>query len=349
MTAQTPARPDATTPATAFAAGRRIAAGPLGQVALAVRAAQEADPETPALVFADATGAVIDLDLRGGPEDVLARLAPGQPPEPAKRGRGRPRLGVTAREITLTPTQWDWLASRGRGASAELRGLVDAARRETGGAPDPRAAQAAAYSAMAALAGDLPGFEEASRALFAGDRAALAEHAAPWPADIRAYAMRLGFPAAPGRHIAPTEEAGAALMRRGLDGPVDMLNLLRLRDVADYSAAPELDPGHPVSGRAAYARYMAHARPFLEATGGAISLLGEGGAPLIGPGTERWDLVMVVRQSSLGAFMRMAEDPGCLAGLGHRTAALEESRLIPLRPLDPDLWPEAAISDHAEV
>ncbi|MEC9434352.1 MAG: DUF2239 family protein [Pseudomonadota bacterium] len=327
---------DASTLATAFAEGEILAAGPLGRVAVAAQAALAAAPETPVLVLDDATGAVIDLDLRGGPEDALARLA--APATPPKRGRGRPRLGVAAREITLTPAQWDWLAARSRGASAELRRLVDAARREAEGGADPRAAQAAAYQAMAALAGDLPGFEEATRALFAGDRAAVAAHAAPWPADIRAYALRLGFPPVPARHLEPTGEGGAALMRRGLTGPVDMLNLLRFREIADYSAAPALAPRRPVSGRAAYARYMDHARPFLAASGGEITLLGEGGAPLIGPTAERWDLAMVVRQSSLDAFLRFADDPAYLAGLGHRTAALEESRLIPLRPLDPATW-----------
>lgn len=176
-----------TTTATAFEQGRRLAHGELGQVALALRAQLAADPTAQPLVFDDTTGAVIDLDLRGSDADVLARYAT----EPPARGRGRPKLGVVAREVTLLPRQWDWLARQPGGASATLRRLIDAARRDA--PPDPRPAREAAYRFMAAIAGDLPGFEEAARALFAGDRERFRLHAAPWPGDLRQHAEALGW------------------------------------------------------------------------------------------------------------------------------------------------------------
>jgi len=162
----------------AFRAGHLLAAGSLAEVALAL--AEDSDG---ALVLDDADGRVVDLDLSGGAAAIAARYAP------APRGPGRPKLGVTAREVTLLPRHWDWLASQPGGASATLRRLVEAARR----APEARqkAAQEAAYRAMQALAGDLPGYEEALRALFAGDRTGLAERIAPWPDDIRAFVLRL--------------------------------------------------------------------------------------------------------------------------------------------------------------
>ena len=121
-------------PATAFDGERRLASGPLIDVAMAVKAALAAGAEGPLLAFDDATGAVIDLDLRGARADVAARLAAaaGEPPAPP-RGRGRPSLlGVVAREVTLTPRHWDWLAGQPGGASAALRRLVQAARRSSG-------------------------------------------------------------------------------------------------------------------------------------------------------------------------------------------------------------------------
>jgi len=133
-------------------------------------------------------------------------------------------------------------------------------------------------------------------------------------------------------HLEPTQSAGRDLFLRGLVGPVVMLNLLRLRAVADYSASPELAPATPISGAAAFDRYIAHTRPFLAASGGEVLFLGDGGRFLIGPPDERWDLAMLVRQSSVAAFMAFADDPACMAGIGHRTAAVMDSRLLPLAP-----------------
>jgi hypothetical protein len=131
-------------------------------------------------------------------------------------------------------------------------------------------------------------------------------------------------------YLEPTQEAGRALFMRGIQGEVVMLNLLRLRQVADYAANPELAPAQPISGAEAYDRYIAHTLPYLTQSGGALLFLGEGGPFLIGPESERWDRAMLVRQSSVQAFMAFAAHDAFLAGLGHRAAAVEDSRLLPL-------------------
>ena len=178
--------------ATAFDGERRLAAGPLIEVAMALKAAAAAGAEGPLLAFDDATGAVIDFDLRGPRAEIAARLAAatGQPP-PLPQGRGRPSLGVVAREVTLLPRHWQWLAEQPNGASATLRRLVDEARRVGGTQQEVRASQHAASRFMTAMAGDLPGYEEAARALFAKDRARFERHIAAWPHDVRAYAAKL--------------------------------------------------------------------------------------------------------------------------------------------------------------
>ncbi|HEY4374208.1 MAG TPA: DUF1330 domain-containing protein [Burkholderiales bacterium] len=134
-------------------------------------------------------------------------------------------------------------------------------------------------------------------------------------------------------YLEPTQQAGRALWQRGLTGEVVMLNLLRLRAQADYTAHPDLAPPTPISGAAAYRRYIDHALPHLRASGGDLLFLGAGDTFLIGPPEERWDVAMLVRQKSLAAFMAFAGDPAYLAGLGHRAAAVEDSRLLPLTEL----------------
>jgi hypothetical protein len=168
---------------TIFGGTDRIAAGTLAEVAAAMQAAV-ARGAAPVLAFDDATGSEIDFDLRGSPAEVAARHAPSPK-------RGRPRLGVVAREVTLLPRHWDWLGGQKGGASAALRRLVETAMRAAPEGRDPRRAQAAAYRAATALAGDRPGYEEAMRALFASDAAGLADRTAGWPADVRAYVLRL--------------------------------------------------------------------------------------------------------------------------------------------------------------
>jgi hypothetical protein len=135
------------------------------------------------------------------------------------------------------------------------------------------------------------------------------------------------------RFIEPTHHAGRLLVQRGMQGQVIMLNLLRFREVADYSASPELAPTVPISGAEAFDRYIRHTLPFLRESGGDVMFLGAGGAFLIGPEAERWDLAMLIRQSSIASFLAFASQDGYLAGVGHRTAALEDSRLLPLAEL----------------
>lgn len=183
------------TPCTAFAGARRIASGALVDVALAIRAAA-AETQGAILVFDDASGAVIDLDLRGGTAEIVTRLTEhGELGALAMRvqhrSRGRPKLGVVAREVTLLPRHWEWLATQPGGASQALRRLVDEARRADGEKTDRRAAHERAYRFLSALAGDFPGYEDVIRALFAGEAQAFAERMAPWPPDVRNHALTL--------------------------------------------------------------------------------------------------------------------------------------------------------------
>lgn len=134
-------------------------------------------------------------------------------------------------------------------------------------------------------------------------------------------------------YLEPTQRSGAAFMRVAWSGPVVMLNLLRFRDFADYSGFPLLAPASPISGAEAYDRYVAHTLPHLRASGGDVIFHGTAAGFLIGPETERWDRAMLVRQSSVAAFMAFAADGDYLAGMGHRVAALKDSRLLPLSEL----------------
>jgi hypothetical protein len=192
-------------PCIAFDGHRRLAAGPLHEVVLAVKSATENGMTGPVLIYDDATGRVIDLDTRGTAEEVVERLAQrvvpaALPPDSEAdqtagelRGRGRPKLGVVAREVTLLPRHWDWLNTQPGGASVALRKLVEEARRTSGDRDRTRAAQEAAYRFMSAIAGDLPGFEEAARALFAYDRRRFGDLVAAWPEDVRDHAIKLAF------------------------------------------------------------------------------------------------------------------------------------------------------------
>jgi uncharacterized protein len=217
---------------TVFDGLRRLASGTLEEV---VGSAKQAfDDGGTVLIVDDESADVVDVDYSGTAADVLRRLA-GQPllarrwqatdpgPQAAPRGRGRPRLGVVAREVTLLPRHWAWLSSQPGGASVALRRLVDEARRANAGKDVVRQSQEAAYRFMSALAGNLPGFEEATRALFAGDRPGFDACVKGWPDDVRAYAGRLagpaldaacGTPAGPeagsGEAVAPGEAAPPA-------------------------------------------------------------------------------------------------------------------------------------------
>jgi uncharacterized protein len=163
---------------TAFEGNRKVATGSLDEVVDSVRGALESG--APVFIYDDVTGRVIDIDLRAKPVE-----------EP--RGVGRPKLGVVAREVTLLPRHWDWLGSQPGGASVALRKLVEEARKTRGDADRRRAAQEAAYRFMSAAAGDLPGFEEAARSLFAYDRRRFGEMVAGWPEDVRDHVVGLAF------------------------------------------------------------------------------------------------------------------------------------------------------------
>jgi len=187
---------------TAFMGHRLLAAGPLAEVALAVMNASRRPAAPPIIIFNDATGRPLDLDLRGSEREIVARL-PQTAPDPEiaadgtaaaePRGRGRPKLGVVAREVTLLPRHWEWLGAQPGGASVALRKLVDEARRASGDLDRARAARDAAYHFMSVMAGNLAGFEEASRALFADDRRRFVGLVAGWPDDIRDHVVKLAF------------------------------------------------------------------------------------------------------------------------------------------------------------
>lgn len=191
----------------AFEGKRRIAAGSLAEVARTVKETSDANPEAQILVFDAQSSETIEIDCRGSVADVLSRIpaatpdasavaeeatqaaTPATPTPPA--GPGRPRLGVVAREVTLLPRHWEWLASQPGGASVALRKLVESARRASAFADRRRQAQDASFRFMSAMAGDLANFDEVTRALFAADRAAFAALTADWPADIRDHLLQL--------------------------------------------------------------------------------------------------------------------------------------------------------------
>jgi len=186
---------------TAFAGTTRIASGAPADVAAGCKAFADSDDERAVLVFDDVTAQPVEFDLRGSLDDVLRRLsdersstpseAPGDDPAPTDRAAGRPRLGVVGREVTLLPRHWEWLNAQPGSASVTLRKLVDQARRANASADRVRRAQEAAFRFMSAIAGNERGFEEASRALFAGDRSRFGEQTVSWPADVKDFARAL--------------------------------------------------------------------------------------------------------------------------------------------------------------
>jgi hypothetical protein len=199
-------------PCTAFSGTTRIASGNVRDVALQLKAALDRDPGLQILIFDDVTSHLVEVDFRGTPEDVSRRIeeqgagsAPTVEPPPAEEPRrpGRPKLGVVAREITLLPRHWEWLATQAGGASVALRKLVEQARRANQGRDRQRHAQESAYRFLSAMAGNRPGFEDATRALFAGQRERFAAVVEPWPVDIRDHAQKLAAVAFDG--IGPVE------------------------------------------------------------------------------------------------------------------------------------------------
>jgi len=186
---------------TAFEGDRRLAGGPLAEVAAAVKGRLDAGSASPMLLFDDATGEQFELDFQGSPDEVLARLpAPAAndegeaPADAGPKGPGRPKLGVVAREVTLLPRHWEWLAEQPGGASVALRKLVEDARKANADKDRVRKGREAAYRFLVAMGGNLAGFEEASRALFAGDAGKFAAETEAWPTDVRDHARKLARP-----------------------------------------------------------------------------------------------------------------------------------------------------------
>jgi hypothetical protein len=169
-----------------------LASGTLDQVALAAKKAVDRGTQQPVLIYNDSTGRAIDIDSRGSDAEILARLT-HPAPSAQPRGPGRPKLGVVAREVTLLPRHWQWLASQPGGASVAIRKLVETARRANQEMDQRRQRQEAAYHFMSAMGGNLANFEEASRALFANDRVRFTELVGSWPTDVRDHAVKLAF------------------------------------------------------------------------------------------------------------------------------------------------------------
>src|SRR5260370_21594693 len=188
------------TSCTAFAGTKRIASGELRHVAVKAKTVMDRDRWAQVLIFDDLTSNVIEVDFRGTPQDVAHRVAetaataaesnqPAQAPGDARRP-GRPKLGVVAREVTLLPRHWDWLASQPGGASVALRKLVEQARTANQGKDRRRRAQEAAYRFMTAMAGKEAGDSDARMAPCAGDRDHLAKTGQRWPMDVRDHPTR---------------------------------------------------------------------------------------------------------------------------------------------------------------
>ncbi len=189
----------------AFDGKHLLARGSLPEVALKVKETADTHPLARILVFNAASSELIDFDCRGTPAQMLGRLQPpakeatpatdASPPKAGPAGPGRPRLGVVAREVTLLPRHWEWLSAQPGGASVALRKLVEHARRASAVSDGVREAQTAAYRFMSAMAGNLDGFEEAARALFAADRARFDALIAAWPVDVQSHLQHLAGPA----------------------------------------------------------------------------------------------------------------------------------------------------------
>jgi hypothetical protein len=202
---------------TAFAGTRQIASGYLRDVVYKAQESNIQYDQASVLIFDDNTGEVIDIDLRGTPEVPSHQLAeintsatPNSEPTlegSGARGPGRPKLGVVAREVTLLPRHWDWLASQPGGASVALRKLAEEARRTSQGRDRLRATQEAAYRFISAMAGNEPGFEEAARALFAGDQERFAKLIEPWPIDVASHAKKFADRAFESRGDAPSPQS----------------------------------------------------------------------------------------------------------------------------------------------
>ena len=178
---------------TAFAGNARVVTGNLQEVAIAVKECIDAGNLEPMRVFDHDSSAPVDLDVHGTRAEVsiLYGQKPDNPQPPVARGRGRPKLGVVGREVTLLPRHWEWLQAQRGGASVALRKLVGQARKDNKEVDELPQARNSVHSFMNAIAGNLAGFEEACRALFAADQRRFNFEIELWPDDIRAHVKHL--------------------------------------------------------------------------------------------------------------------------------------------------------------
>jgi hypothetical protein len=195
----------------AFAGTVQVAEGTLRDVALVVRE-RSVDPRRPLRIFDDTTGEVVQVDLHGTAEQVVARLPADTDPEAEAgagamaRGPGRPKLGVVSKEVTLLPRHWAWLGAQRGSVSATLRRLIDEARHMHEERDATRRAQDAAYRFISVIVGDDAAYEEAIRALYRGDAARFERETEPWAADVRAHCRKLAA-AAFRSPVSPTESS----------------------------------------------------------------------------------------------------------------------------------------------
>lgn len=174
----------------AFDGDKLLASGEQRDVVARVKALMDSNPDCQPLIFDDETSRIVEIDFRGTAADVLGRL-----PQEERKGPGRPKLGVVAREVTLLPRHWEWLEKQPGGASVALRKLVEDARRTHASRDDIREAQDSCYRFMSAMAGNYPHFEEATRYFFRGDKPAFLREIVEWPIDIKRHVLKLAEPA----------------------------------------------------------------------------------------------------------------------------------------------------------
>ena len=127
-------------------------------------------------------------------------------------------------------------------------------------------------------------------------------------------------------HVDPTRETFGAFRALPEEGPVHMLNLVRLRDEAVYA------DGSAMTGAEAYAVYGRESGPIFRRVGGRIAWSGDFRLMLIGPQEERWDICFIAEYPSGAAFVEMVKDPEYQKAVRHRQAAVLDSRLIRLAP-----------------
>ncbi len=177
---------EANTPApltyTAFVGPKCVATGTLAEVLPVLKRRFEVDHGEGLLVFETDSCRQVDFDLRGSLDEVLARADAG-----ATRAPGRPKLGVVSREVSLLPRHWEWLEEQEVGISGALRRLVDEARKNESGKARARRVRAAVSRFLTAMGGDRPNYEEAMRALFAGETKRFEELVARWPKDVKDF------------------------------------------------------------------------------------------------------------------------------------------------------------------